>query len=122
MGGYIEDEIELVLDGLDEFALMEVWNEYARQNERPRIYLMEDIESVLQTEFGLSLLQIIDSLDPSFNTNDECFTFDIYGDEQIRSFTDWFSPQCPYDINELIQDIAETEQGYGNPELEALFH
>ena len=121
MGRYIEDEIESIIDGLDEFEIMQIWNEYARQNERPQIYLMEDLEPVLQVELGWPLDQIIDNLDGSFNTRDECFTVDVYGDESIRSFTDWLSPQCPYDINELIQDIAETEQGYGNPELEALF-
>ena len=121
MAGYIEDEIETIIDGLDEFEIMQIWNEYARQNERPLIYMMDDLDSVLQIEFGGSLRDIVDNLDPSFNTSDDCFTIDTYGDEHISSFSDWFSPQCPYDARALIEDIAETEQGYGNPELEALF-
>lgn len=121
MAGYINEEIEEILDGLDEFAIVQIWNEYARDNEQPSIYLMEDIEDILEGEYEFSLIQIIDNLDGAFDTNDEYFSVDIYGDENIRSFTDFYSSNSPFDIQALIDNIAETEQGYGNPELEALF-
>ena len=109
---------DLFDDGLSDEEVLDMWNEYAYSHNRPMMYEMYRIEEVLINQEHMALREIISSLDPKFDTEDEYFT--VNDMDYIVSFSDWYSVECPFDREELIDSIVDTANSFGNDQVQDL--
>ena len=115
----LKEEIQDVFDQMTDSEVVEVWNYYVQGTEIPAIYLMNEIEDVLMHEYGMSLLDIISSIDEKhFYTDDSMFAIDKFG--YIVSFSDLLEVSCPYDPDILLDSIILSKDGFGNEEIQAI--
>lgn len=91
-----------VLQDLDDYELIEVWNEYCDYNnyDDERIYYHEEINDLA---YGMSPLDILD-------------TYGAVAGCEYFKFTIWGTEECCYDDiewDDLIEYIIDHEKDYG---------
>ena len=104
------DDIDDVFDELSDADVFDMWNNYAKDYDKPEMHEMSKIEDILLPK--IALREILSSLDKNFDPDDEYFTVDDMG--YIVSFSDWYETASPFDREALINAIAETGDDFGS--------
>lgn len=113
----LKNKIHDIIDEIEGEALIEMWNACAQNTNRPVIYSMDEIEKVLLGQLGMSLLDVIGSVDSDrFYSYDEFFTIDNM--EYIVTFSDLYEVSCPFDTNALVDYIVENAESFGDPDIQ----
>ena len=115
----LRDELSYLFDDdLEDEVVFDMWNSYAESHNKPVMYPMTEIQEVLMNKEGMSLLDILSSVNDKFYSDDEYFTIDELG--WLVSFSDWYEVSCPFDRDELISSIVDTGNDYGSDAVREL--
>ena len=110
-----QDKILEVLETIEESELISMWNE------RCQAYRYDDEEIFdmysLDEFFGsMNFSEALNQIDTdNFSLNDDYFYFSIYGARSLTYIDD------VVDLEELAEYIEDTEDTFGNSELEEIF-
>lgn len=110
------DKRSLLEDLFDEIDLtdeewVELWNKCAPYVSMPEVFSMNDIDEILLGRGGYSLLEVIDSLDSKFDSQDQFFY--ISDLDFITSFSDLNEVASPIDLNLIIDTVLDTNDSFG---------
>ena len=107
--------IEELFFCMNDDDFVELWNEYCNYDymSDETIYYMEQFNELME---HCTPLEILDSVDSSFDTYDDYFTRDNYY-ETFESFND---PVYHVELNELIDDIIDNDDDFGNYDIREL--
>ena len=119
----LSDELTSLIEGMKDSDVIYLWNEFcdASRDDTGHIYYMDDFDEV----YGKvkSAYDILDEFENpikngGFSVRDPYFRFDGYG--HIRSFSDINDSESPFYIDELIDNIIDDDNAYGNDDIREL--
>lgn len=100
-----------VLENLEEWTLIGVWNEYcdAESYYDDRIYSMADFDDLLS---GCSPTEVVEAINSNFSTADNWCRYTVYGWESFDYLDDVI------DMDDLIDYILDNETSLGNADIQ----
>lgn len=108
------EKVKEILNDLYDDKLVEIWNEYQRDN-----YYDDEILSMDFVDDYVTINNVTDAWDKidfsSFNINDDYFMFTIYGIKSFNNARDEIS------IDDLVNYVVDNELTFDIDELEELF-
>ena len=121
----LDDKKRLLEDLFDEIDLTDdewigLWNSCAPYVSMPEVFSMNNIDEILLGRGGYSLLEVIDSLDSKFDSQDQFFY--ISDQDFITSFSDINEVACPIDFNLVIDTILDTNDSFGIDEIQEILN
>lgn len=104
------EELKELLENMSDDDIIYVWNEYCDANSYYdyRIEYMETFDDIMS---GKTPLEIVDSIDTEFRTNDDYFVWGIYG---AKSFS-YIDDEINYD--DLANYILDNDDDLGNSDI-----
>lgn len=110
-----QERIIEILETIDESELISMWNERCEEYryDDEEIFDMYSLDDFFG---GMNFAEALNHIDiDNFSLNDDYFYFSIYGARSLTYIDDVI------DLEELADYIEDTENTFGNSELEELF-
>ena len=110
----LEERLADIFDEMSDEDIINVWNTYAYNDGYTPVYYMDDFDDIIDERYSFTPSELLDAV-IEWDSSAEYFIVDDL--DHISCFSDLRDKHCPIDVQQLINDIIDTDDDFDNDDI-----